>query len=131
MVNYREILKLKSQGYSQRQTAVSVHSSRHTIREVLSLAANVGIEWLLYPEPTNEVLHETLYPRRVVTPNGRQLPDYHLIHKKLAKPGVNLTLLWNEYCQKCYPTGQHYPCARSFVTSTATGPENYQGHHTH
>lgn len=105
MVNYREILRLKSLGYSQRQIAASVHSSRHTIRDVLSLAANVGIEWPLDQEATNEALHETLYPGRVAAPNDRQLPDYHFIHKELAKPGVNLTLLWSEYCEKCYATG--------------------------
>jgi transposase len=26
------------------------------------------------------------------------LPDFEQIHKELAKPGVNLTLLWDEYC---------------------------------
>ncbi|TJX16325.1 integrase, partial [Tissierella creatinini] len=30
MVNYREILRLRSLGYSQRQVASSVHSSRDT-----------------------------------------------------------------------------------------------------
>lgn len=33
MVNYREILRLKSLDYTQRQIAASVHSSRNTIRK--------------------------------------------------------------------------------------------------
>lgn len=37
MVNYREILRLASQGNSQRQIAASVHSSHHTVREVLDI----------------------------------------------------------------------------------------------
>lgn len=38
MVNYREILRLTCLGYSQRQIAASVHSSRSTISEVQALA---------------------------------------------------------------------------------------------
>lgn len=35
MVNYQEILRLDSLGYSQHQIAASVHSSSNIIREVL------------------------------------------------------------------------------------------------
>ena len=38
MVNYREILRLNSLKYTQRQIATSVHSSRNTISEVVRLA---------------------------------------------------------------------------------------------
>ena len=34
--------------------------------------------------------------------NPRKEPDYSYKHKELAKPGVNLTLLWTEYCSDCY-----------------------------
>lgn len=33
-------------------------------------------------------------------------PDYQHIHRELAKPGVTITLLWKEYCQKCYEAGK-------------------------
>ena len=56
MVNYREILRLNSLNYTQRQIAASVHSSRNTIREVLEAAAKAGIEWPLDEAATNEVL---------------------------------------------------------------------------
>ena len=39
MVDYREILRLKSLNYSQTDIAASVHSSRNTIQEVLSIAS--------------------------------------------------------------------------------------------
>ena len=32
-------------------------------------------------------------------------PDYPYIHRELAKPGVTLTLLWEEYCVRCDDTG--------------------------
>lgn len=102
MVNYREILRLNNLGYSQRQIAASLHSSRHTIRDVLILASSAGIKWPLDEAVTNQFIHEVLNPGSITTSNGRQLPDYPLIHKELAKPGVNLTLLWNEYCEQSY-----------------------------
>lgn len=37
--DYREILRLNSLKYTQRQIAASVHSSRNTISEVIQLAA--------------------------------------------------------------------------------------------
>lgn len=105
MVNYREILRLHSLGYSQRQIASSVHSSRHTIRDVLILASSVGIKWPLDEAVTNQFVHEAFYPASTTISTSRQLPDYLFIHKELAKPGVNLTLLWNEYCEKAYAAG--------------------------
>lgn len=47
MVNYREILRLASEGTSQRQIAASVRSSHHTVREVLDVAERQGIQWPL------------------------------------------------------------------------------------
>lgn len=40
------------------------------------------------------------------TNNKYAEPDYNYIHKELAKPGVTLTLLWNEYCEKCYTNNE-------------------------
>ena len=56
MVNYREILRLHSLNYSQREIAASVHSSRSTIQEVLNLASALKISWPLTPETTNRSL---------------------------------------------------------------------------
>ncbi len=29
------------------------------------------------------------------------MPDYEYIHKEMARSGVTLSLLWNEYCETC------------------------------
>ena len=105
MVNYREILRLTSLGYSQRQIAASVHSSRSTISEVQALARKVGLTLPLDDSITNEVLLKTFYPERITATNPRVEPDYSYIHKELAKSGVNLSLLWTEYCEKAYTNG--------------------------
>jgi len=33
-------------------------------------------------------------------------PYYPYIHRELAKPGVTMALLWEEYCRKCYEAGE-------------------------
>lgn len=101
MVDYREILRLNSLKYTQRQIAASVHSSRNTVSEVLKLAAEQNLCWPFDDWLTNEKVYALLYPNRIEAVNPRKEPDYNYIHKELAKSGVNLTLLWNEYCSEC------------------------------
>ena len=105
MVNYREILRLDSLNYTQRQIAASVHSSRNTISEVLHLADAKGLHWSLDDTVTNQEIMSLLYPQRKDAVNPRKEPDYSYIHKELAKSGVNLSLLWTEYCSKCDSEG--------------------------
>ena len=88
MVDYREILRLNSLKYTQRQIAASVHSSRNTISEVIKLAAENNLCWPLDDQLTNE----KGYPNKLEAINPKKEPDYNYIHKELAKPGVNLTL---------------------------------------
>ena len=55
MVDYREILRLKSLGYTMKDIVSSVHSSRNTVSEVLTLAGNLHICWPLDDDVTNAV----------------------------------------------------------------------------
>ena len=64
MVNYREILRLKSLKYSQREIALSVRSSRNTVKEVVDLATALKIEWPLDPDVTNQDLESVCNLRR-------------------------------------------------------------------
>ena len=87
MVDYREILRLNSLKYTQRQIAASVHSSRNTISEVIKLATENNLCWLLDDQLTNEMVYALLYPNKLEAIHPRNEPDYSYIHKKLAKPG--------------------------------------------
>lgn len=106
MVDYREILRLNSLKYTQRQIAASVHSSRNTIREVIKLTDEQDLSWPLDDQLTNEKVYALLYPERLEAVNPRKEPDYNYIHKELARSGVNLTLLWTEYCVECNSIGR-------------------------
>ena len=106
MVDYREILRLRRLEYKQTEIAQAVHSSRNTIREVEKLADEKGIRWPLKEELTNQRLYELFYPERLEKAQVYLEPDYAYIHKELAKKGVNLTLLHNEYKVKCANVGR-------------------------
>ncbi len=106
MVNYKEILWLSHEGYSQRQLESSLHCSRHTIHEVLTAAKANGITYPLDDSFSNEQLEAILFPNRYASDNAYLAPDFAYIHKELAKPKVTLTLLWDEYRQKAETLGK-------------------------
>jgi IS30 family transposase len=64
MIDYREILRLKSCGISQRSIAVSCNSSRNTVAEVLRRAEQVGISWNKIDSQTNSDLQNLLFPEQ-------------------------------------------------------------------
>ena len=61
MINYREILRLDSLGYSQRSIASGAQASRNTVSEVLKKAEQLNISWPLDDDATNEMLDELFY----------------------------------------------------------------------
>lgn len=101
MTDYREILRLYSQGISQRSIAVSCGCSRNTISTVLDRASQHTLEWDQVGELTNSDLFQRLYPEKQQELSSRSIPDCEHIHRELARSGVTLTLLWHEYCEKC------------------------------
>ena len=106
MVDYREILRLRSLGNNITQIANAVHSSRHTVRDVEKLADERSITWPLKNEITNQQLYRLFYPKRQAKAQVYLEPDCAYIHEELAKKGVNLTLLWNEYKVRCTDAGR-------------------------
>lgn len=99
MTKYREILRLQSQGISIRGVAASCGHSRNTIRSVLRRAEERNVSWPFEKDFSDADLQEILFPEKNVSDN-RRMPDCEYIHKEMAKSGVNLTLLWDEYCQE-------------------------------
>ena len=100
MIRYREILRLYSQGISKTAIAQSCECSRNTVSKVVQRAEEVGITWPLAPDLTDTKLQKRLLPQSDLS-SHRQLPDYEAVHKELAKSGVTLSLLWNEYYESC------------------------------
>ena len=100
MTSYQEILRLSSQGISQRSIARSCDCSRNTVARVLNHAQQRQIEWSSISDLSEEDLVKRLFPDKS-QPGSRKAPDCEYIHKEMAKSGVTLSLLWNEYCEQC------------------------------
>ena len=104
MTKYREILQLHSKGISNRIIATSLNCSRNTVRIVLERVKELGILWPLPDSMTERALEEALFKKRPISLKCKA-PDFEFIHKELAKNGVTLSLLWNEYCEQCRMEG--------------------------
>ena len=106
MVDYREIIRLGSDpNYSQRQIEAAVRSSHHTISDVLKKAKELGITWPLDESVTNAELKAMMFPEKHAPIAVYAEPDFPQMHSELARNGVNLKLLHEEYCNQCYVEG--------------------------
>lgn len=105
-VDYREVLRLKHLNYSQNKISAIVRSSHHTIKSILDAAHEKQISWPIDPDVTNQELELLLFPDKYKAVSMYVEPDYAYIHKELAKRGVTMTLLWEEYCQQCHESGR-------------------------
>ena len=105
MIDYREIIRLKSADYSNTSVASSTGSSRNKVADIWKKAQEKQIEWPIPNDFTNKDLKAILYPQETVE-QTRLLPDYEYVYNELARPGVTLSLLWAEYCIKCQYAGK-------------------------
>ena len=55
---------------------------------------------------TNADLEQMFFPDKYKSACLYVEPDYPYIHRELAKRGVTLTLLWEEYRRECYDEGK-------------------------
>lgn len=101
MTDYREILRLNSLGFSERNIAISCLCSRNTVSKVLKRAYELNLAWPLPEELTNVVLEVLIYPKENSGAPKKRLPNLDYVHKELLKQGVNKKLLWTEYLEEC------------------------------
>jgi transposase len=105
MTSYREILRLNSQGLSQRSIAASCECGKGTVQRTLEHAKKHNLVWPLPPEMTDERLRNLFSPSSKDSGYYKE-PDFELVHREMSKSGVTLSLLWNEYCAQCRQNGE-------------------------
>ena len=105
MTSYREILRLHSQGLSQRSIAASCGCGKGTVQRTVEHAKKLNIVWPLPPEMTDERLRNLFSPGSKDSGYYKE-PDFEWVHREMAKSGVTLSLLWNEYCVGCRQSGE-------------------------
>ena len=105
MTKYREIIRLKHLGFSERNIARSCPCSRNTVAKVLKKAAELKLSWPL-DENMTDVALEKILVSHLKSNIQRCQPNLSYIHKELMKSGVNKKLLWTEYMETCRLSGK-------------------------
>jgi transposase len=110
MRRIREILRLKYEGgVTERAIARSIGVARSTVALTLERIAAAQLGWPLPAGLSDAVLEAMLYASagRPQGSRGKTEPDWAHVHHELRRPGVTLTLLWEEYRQR-EPGGYGY-----------------------
>lgn len=102
----REVLRLKAEGFSDRQIAAAIGSARSTVQECVRRARDAGVTWPLPPLMDEAALHARMY-RREVPLSRTPRPDFAYLHAELRRRGVTRLLLWEEY-KRAHPDGWQY-----------------------
>ena len=109
MRQLRYLLRLHHDGVSAREIGRLLGVARSTIQDNLKRAAAAGLEWPLPEEATDEVLELRLFGKTGFTPGQRRRvePDWAALARELKRPGVSMTILWEEY-REAHPGGYGY-----------------------
>ncbi len=109
MRQLRYLLRLHHDGVSAREIGRRLWVARSTIQDNLKRAAAAGLAWPLADEVTDDVLEQRLFGRAgVATGQRRRIePDWAALARELKRPGVTMTILWEEY-QEAHAEGYGY-----------------------
>jgi transposase len=107
MRRIREVLRLRAEGYSEREIARSVGCARSSIQICLWRAEQAGVGWPLPAEQDEAALEARLYPRRPPGIEVQPAPDYAWVERELKRKHVTRRQLWREYLAQ-HPDGVKY-----------------------
>ncbi|MFZ5869146.1 MAG: IS21 family transposase [Actinomycetota bacterium] len=105
MVDYKQILRLRAEGVSQRGIADVLGCSRNTVAAVVAAANGAGLGFAQVADLAAGEVRHLLLPEPVKADSDRVAPDFEHVHRELARPSVTLLLLWNEYVANCRSSG--------------------------
>ena len=114
MRQLRHLLRLHHEGVSAREIGRRLGVARSTIQDNLKRAA-AGLKWPLGEEVTDDALELKLFGRAGVSTGQRRRvePDWAEFARELKRPGVTMTILWEEY-REAHPGG--YGCSRFCIS---------------
>jgi transposase len=109
MRKLRDILRLKYESQLPlRAIAQACGLGLGTISTYLQRATAAGLTWPLPDDLDDAALEARIFARRSIPASrDRALPNWATLHQELKKPGVTLTLLWQEY-RADHPYGYAY-----------------------
>jgi len=108
MRKIRDVLRLDAGGLSKRRIAASLNIGATSAGDYLRRARRAGLGWPLPDSLSDEALERLLFPPSGAgSPDRRPAPDWSVLHRELKRPGVTLSLLWEEY-RAVHPNGYGY-----------------------
>lgn len=109
MRQIRQMLWLARDEVSAREIGRTLGVARSTIQDNLKRAAAAGLAWPLPGELTDDTLEHRRFARAGVKAGFRRRPepDWTALACELKRPGVNLSVLWEEY-REVHPEGYGY-----------------------
>ena len=122
MRQVREVLRLRTAGVGLNEIARRVGVAPSTVRLTLKRLASAGLSWPLPAEMTDGALETALFAAAGTKQGHRRHaePDWAGIHRELKRKHVTLTMLWDEYIERC-PEGYRYS---RFCELYAAGPRD-------
>ena len=106
MPNYKEIARLKAAGQSNRAVAEALGLARNTVNAAVARIEDSGLQFEDFSKLTDAQIDEVFPPTSGRKVEGEYyMPDFVQLKKELAKPGVTLQLLWEEYSDRCRLSG--------------------------
>lgn len=105
MTKYREIIRLTSLGFTQRNIMASCGVAQKTVVKVQHRAKELNLQWPVDEKMTDIELGKLLFPKDSTQMTEKRLPDYAYIRKELLRNGVSKKLLWTEYMEDCRLNG--------------------------
>lgn len=109
MRQLRYLLRLHHGGVSAREIGRRLGVARSTVQDNLQRAAAAGLAWPLADDVSDEALELRLFGR-AGAPTGQRRrvePDWAALARELKRPGVTMTILWEEY-REAHPEGYGY-----------------------
>jgi transposase len=103
MRQLRQLLRLHHGGLSAREIGRRMGVARSTIQDNLKRATAAGLKWPLADDVTDEALELRLFGRTGAPAGQRRLnarrsePDWAALAREMKRPGVTMTILWEEY----------------------------------
>ncbi len=108
MKNIREVLRLRSQGFSGRRVAHCLGAGVSTVQDYFKRADLAGVDGAQAQGLSERELERLLFPRDGEEKPGRfPVPDWKEVHRELRRKGVTRQRLWLEYRER-HPDGYGY-----------------------
>jgi len=101
MTKHREILRLTSLGFTQRNIMQSCGVAQKTVVKTQRRAKELNISWPLNDDLTEKALENLMFPKTSKDISSKRQPNLAYIRKELLRNGVSKKLLWTEYMEEC------------------------------